>query len=879
MKTWLCWCVLLFSSCLLPAETVINGNIASTQTWTPAGSPYTIAGNITIYGGAEPVVTIEAGVTVRFNSGCSLQIGSSSPGGLIVNGTAANPVLFTANSESPTPGFWKYIRSAGSSINLVEFNYAILEYGGFEGGLFDVNGGNPQFDHCVFRHSATFGLHHTGSTSSASIQNCTFSSNLGHPLYWNANQAQLIGPGNSFSGNNPNRILLRNVTVASGATWLNPGVPFEAENSLVVRGNGATPLVLSPGCEILFPSGGTLDVGYTNSASLAGSLAASGVTFGAVNPALGWNGLDFQTYTQPSTLTGCTVRNVVSGAQGGIWVRCNNLLTIQGCVFEQINDFALYCASGAAFSLSGSTIQSCAKTIHLFARDMPALGTQNLYQGNTDNRVHCLGGPILESATWTAQAIPIFVMVDITCSTGSFPTLSIPAGTVLEFDSGVAFFIGSAISATQGAILQASGVSFRGAQAIPGYWVGVILNRYGGPHAISGCTVRDAGYGGYAGIQASCAGGSVSACTVTNCLGVGISLGDFSLWSVSETSVTSCGSYPLTLPLAAFAAISGAGNSYAGNGLNLILAGGGLISQSCVWDNPGIPLQITGNVTVNGWYNPILKINSGLVLLFASGTGMTVGNNVTAVEKGGIQASGATFSALSQSPDGWTGLMLYPYLVPGSYLRNCVFEYAGSSGNIRLNGAPLPEISGCLLRNCEYGIKASGTSVNTLITRNSFEGNGVGVYCTGGANPVVGGSTQNGNAFTGNTLYGVQNTTGTLTLNAEGNWWGSASGPYHPSANPAGTGDRVSDFVDFSPWRSSGFSNAPLNPRVEIEGANVRISWDAVPGAESYDLYHSPSAATGFSLLQGALTSPTYLHLGAASSLAGFYYIKAQNTP
>ena len=32
------------------------------------------------------------------------------------------------------------------------------------------------------------------------------------------------------------------------------------------------------------------------------------------------------------------------------------------------------------------------------------------------------------------------------------------------------------------------------------------------------------------------------------------------------------------------------------------------------------------------------------------------------------------------------------------------------------------------------------------------------------------------------------------------NWWGHASGPYHPTGNPSGMGDRVSNYVDYNPW-------------------------------------------------------------------------------
>jgi hypothetical protein len=55
------------------------------------------------------------------------------------------------------------------------------------------------------------------------------------------------------------------------------------------------------------------------------------------------------------------------------------------------------------------------------------------------------------------------------------------------------------------------------------------------------------------------------------------------------------------------------------------------------------------------------------------------------------------------------------------------------------------------------------------------------------------------NIIAGNVIYGMNNNT-TVLMNAEQNWWGACSGPYHPSLNPLGTGDAVSDYVDFTPW-------------------------------------------------------------------------------
>jgi hypothetical protein len=39
-------------------------------------------------------------------------------------------------------------------------------------------------------------------------------------------------------------------------------------------------------------------------------------------------------------------------------------------------------------------------------------------------------------------------------------------------------------------------------------------------------------------------------------------------------------------------------------------------------------------------------------------------------------------------------------------------------------------------------------------------------------------------------------------VTAQNQWWGSSSGPYYPTLNPGGTGDPVSNGVNFIPYRS-----------------------------------------------------------------------------
>jgi hypothetical protein len=52
-------------------------------------------------------------------------------------------------------------------------------------------------------------------------------------------------------------------------------------------------------------------------------------------------------------------------------------------------------------------------------------------------------------------------------------------------------------------------------------------------------------------------------------------------------------------------------------------------------------------------------------------------------------------------------------------------------------------------------------------------------------------------SIAGNTTYGVNNTVGSLTVDAQHNWWGACDGP---SGEGPGSGDAVSANVDYDPW-------------------------------------------------------------------------------
>jgi nitrous oxidase accessory protein NosD len=91
------------------ATTITRGNVIN-QTWTPAGNPYIVQGDITIPTGA--FLTIQAGTIVQFASSDGQAAGLDASrvertvrGTLTVNGTASSPVTFQAQSGN-SPEIW-----------------------------------------------------------------------------------------------------------------------------------------------------------------------------------------------------------------------------------------------------------------------------------------------------------------------------------------------------------------------------------------------------------------------------------------------------------------------------------------------------------------------------------------------------------------------------------------------------------------------------------------------------------------------------------------------------------------------------------------------------------------------------------------------------
>jgi hypothetical protein len=100
-----------------------------------------------------------------------------------------------------------------------------------------------------------------------------------------------------------------------------------------------------------------------------------------------------------------------------------------------------------------------------------------------------------------------------------------------------------------------------------------------------------------------------------------------------------------------------------------------------------------------------------------------------------------------------------------------------------------------------------------IITGNTITANcSAGICCKTGSVPLI-----NYNNIICNRGFGLRNMDAGIVISAEYNWWGHATGPFHPNANPGGGGDTVSDYVDFNPWLAApvGVEEEPATESVQ----------------------------------------------------------------
>lgn len=144
-----------------------------------------------------------------------------------------------------------------------------------------------------------------------------------------------------------------------------------------------------------------------------------------------------------------------------------------------------------------------------------------------------------------------------------------------------------------------------------------------------------------------------------------------------------------------------------------------------------------------------------------------------------------------------------------SFVNN-LFQNNGRQGLSVTRGNNTDISNNIFKNNGQCGMKLNGDKFT--IENNVIRDNGWGIWIQ---------SATNSEAHYNNIVDNEIGVWADTIIDAIYNWWGDATGPYHPTANSGGLGDAVSDNVDFFPWLES-----PYSPVIEVE-------IDIKPGSDS----------------------------------------------
>jgi len=234
------------------------------------------------------------------------------------------------------------------------------------------------------------------------------------------------------------------------------------------------------------------------------------------------------------------------------------------------------------------------------------------------------------------------------------------------------------------------------------------------------------------------------------------------------------------------------------------------IATDTVWTKADSPYIVAGNFSVQS--DVKLTIEPGTVIKFGKdsakeslavfGTLDALGTAADPIYFTSIKDdtvfgdTNEDVDATSPSAGDWSGLVIYE---GGSVnLDHIVIRYGGyfevflcSVGSTDISTYSIIADSGDPLNSLADIYNDGGT----LVISNSIieYGRDYGIRQRNGATSVEKSIIRN------NGVFGIYNSADNV-INAQNNYWGDASGPYHETLNATGTGNAVSDNVDFSPW-------------------------------------------------------------------------------
>ncbi len=473
-----------------------GADLTASRTWKTSAIPYLVTGSIHVKAASAPILTIEAGNTIRFAANSQIAVNWQNKGGLAANGTSSAPILFTSSAASPTAGAWwglYFGETAGGPASTL--SYATIEYGGYpaaERGGVTIHNVTPTFDHVTIRNSAFAGaaIHGAGAsfvdssiTGSAghgiyclnaatlTLTNTAFTNNAGYAVTAPVASVFNDTTGISASGNTPagrDAIELRGGDLSTSRTWTASAIPYVVTGSVLVRGSSSPILTIAPGNTIRFAANSQIAVNYQNK----GGLVANGTstapilfTSNVASPVAGsWWGLYFGEFAgaPASSVSHATIEygGYTAAERGGVTI--HNVTPTFTNVTIRNSAYAGAALHGAGITLTDSTITGSsgpgirglnpatltltdstftnnagyAVSAHPMSTFAALTGLSASGNGAGRDSIELRQGVISADKSWPLSSLPYVITGSVDVYGAAGPILTIAAGNTIRFNAG-----------------------------------------------------------------------------------------------------------------------------------------------------------------------------------------------------------------------------------------------------------------------------------------------------------------------------------------------------------------------------------------------------------------------------------------------------------
>jgi len=232
----------------------------------------------------------------------------------------------------------------------------------------------------------------------------------------------------------------------------------------------------------------------------------------------------------------------------------------------------------------------------------------------------------------------------------------------------------------------------------------------------------------------------------------------------------------------------------------------------CEYHLDGIYLDSASHNVIE---NNICEKNSDGVTLFSSSYNFIRNNSCTNSNDAGIELEGSSFNVLENNTCVSNSQGIYLDESDSNSIENTLCEKNSNYG-LSLYSSITNTVENDVFENNSKGIYlASSSHSNTIENSSCISNENNGIILENSDFNTIFNSLISGNKIGIYVLYGSQNNAAHYndiytnwqeaikakeSINATYNWWGDESGPYHPTENPEGKGDNVTENVEFNPW-------------------------------------------------------------------------------